>query len=252
MHDSAQAQYGSRRCHSAWLPLNAVPAARKLRGAVKAAQDAFEVLPRAKNGAHRCVYEDVQYSEYSGALGGHFQQWHVDADDDGDDEEDGRALTIVALLAEPGVDFRGGDFQCVVSSPSGGGGDDNADEVDDDDLAGATAAGSTSKTVAWRKGDAIAFRAKQLWHRVLPTTEGMRKTLVLWAKDPAHKPAVVEGAEDDGKSAAELSPPAVGAAESPPRRDVGDEPSSTLLATTAFWPPPPPSLGDDDDDEAEQ
>jgi len=67
----------------------------------------------------------------------------------------------VALLAEPGVDFQGGDFQVMPAFPHG-----------------------PATAVQWRKGDIIAFPAKHLWHRVLPTTRGLRKSLVLWAKHP--------------------------------------------------------------------
>lgn len=165
LHDSVNAQYKSRRCDSAWVALRAIPAARKLKGIVKKAQNIWELLPRTKQGFLRCNYEDVQYTEYRGESNAHFQQWHLDADNDGQDEEDKRELTIVVLLTEPGVDFEGGDFECMTPTyPSG-----------------------IHHTVVWRKGDAIAFRSKALWHRVLPTTSGIRKTLVLWAKRPDHR-----------------------------------------------------------------
>ena len=165
LHDSTEAQYGSRKCSSAWLPLSALAASiiRKLKKAVKEAQAHFEVLPRTRSGALMCKYEDVQYCEYK--TGGHFQEWHVDADDDGIDDEDGRELTIVCLLAEPDIDFQGGTFQ--VMSPSYPNGHD----------------------LPLRKGDLIAFQAKKLWHRVLPTTHGTRKSLVLWAKHPNYTPS---------------------------------------------------------------
>jgi len=160
----AIAQYKSRRCSSAWVPLGSLPPQRKLKLAVKEAQDLFETLPRTKNGALRCQYEDVQYSEY--APGGHFKEWHVDADDDGDDEEDGRELTVVCLLTEPNEDFSGGDFEVMADYPHG-----------------------EPRAVQWTRGDIIAFQAKHLWHRVTPCTSGLRKSLVLWAKHPSYKPA---------------------------------------------------------------
>ncbi|KAJ8598844.1 hypothetical protein CTAYLR_008547 [Chrysophaeum taylorii] len=162
LHDSAAAQYKSRRCDSAWLHLCHMPAARKLKHAIKRAQDEWEVLPRTKRGVLRCHYEDVQYTEYRGDRLAHFKQWHIDADDDGGDEEDKREITVVALLTEPGTDFEGGDFECMVPAYPDG----------------------IHHTLAWHKGDIIAFLAKRLWHRVLPTTAGIRKTLVLWAKPP--------------------------------------------------------------------
>jgi len=96
LHDSAEAQYHSRKCSSAWVPLAELPAQRKLKAAVRDAQDAFESLPRTLSGALRCHYEDVQYCEYG--PGGHFKEWHVDADDNGHDVEDGRELTVVRFL----------------------------------------------------------------------------------------------------------------------------------------------------------
>lgn len=165
LHDSSAAQYKSRKCESAWVELKHMPAARKLKSAVKAAQDHWDVLPRTKNGVLRCSYEDVQYAEYRGSSGSHFKQWHVDADHEGDDEEDKRMLTVVALLAQPNVDFEGGEFECMVPTYPNG----------------------EKHTLRWNKGDLIVFQARYLWHRVLPTTAGLRKTLVLWAKDPNTK-----------------------------------------------------------------
>jgi len=173
LHDSTVAQYKSRRCFSAWISLSKLPAHRKFRAAVKAAQDQFEVLPRTRTGALRCTYEDVQYCEYRGEQGGHFKEWHVDADDGGHDAEDAREITIVALLAEPNSDFLGGEFQATTDSyPHGA-------------------------VVSFRKGDIIAFRAKHLWHRVLPTTQGIRKTIVLWAKNPNHRAHPSSSDDDD-------------------------------------------------------
>jgi len=162
LHDSWAAQYKSRRCDSAWVTLGEMPGARKLKRAVKEAQDVWDVLPRTRRGVIRCNYEDVQYTEYRGDDGAHFQQWHLDADADGTDEEDKRELTVVALLSEPGADFQGGAFECMVPTYPDG----------------------VTHALHWHKGDVIVFKAKVLWHRVLPTTAGMRKTLVLWAKPP--------------------------------------------------------------------
>ena len=87
---------------------------------------------------------------------------HVDADEGGDDAEDARVYTLVALLAEPGAEFAGGDFEVMTPKWPGG----------------------KRRAVAWRKGDLIAFPAQKVWHRVMPTTAGLRRTLVVWAKDP--------------------------------------------------------------------
>ena len=36
--------------------------------------------------------------------------------------------------------------------------------------------------VDWNRGDLIAFPAQTCWHRVMPTTKGLRRTIVVWAK----------------------------------------------------------------------
>ena len=162
LHDSTNTQYGSRRCDAAWLKLASLPGQRKIRAAAAAAQAKWGLLPTTSRGAMRCEYEDVQYTEYRGDRGGHFKQWHVDADEGGDDAEDARVYTLVALLAEPGAEFAGGDFEVMTPKWPGG----------------------KRRAVAWRKGDLIAFPAQKVWHRVMPTTSGLRKTLVIWCKDP--------------------------------------------------------------------
>ena len=52
------------------------------------------------------------------------------------------------------------------------------------------------RAVAWGRGDLIAFPARKVWHRVMPTTAGLRKTLVVWAKDPT----IVTKESEDRKS----------------------------------------------------
>lgn len=162
LHDSSNTQYSSRRCDAAWLKLADVPGQRKIKAAVKAAQARWRLLPETASGGFRCAYEDAQYTEYRGDRGGHFKQWHVDADEGGGDAEDSRVFTVVALLAEPKAEFDGGAFEVMTPKwPAG-----------------------KRRAVAWRKGDLIAFPATRVWHRVMPTTAGVRKTLVCWAKDP--------------------------------------------------------------------
>ena len=69
---------------------------------------------------------------------------------------------MVALLAEPGADYEGGAFEVMTPRwPDG-----------------------ERRAVAWGRGDLIAFPARKVWHRVMPTTAGLRRTLVVWAKDP--------------------------------------------------------------------
>ena len=166
LHDSTNTQYSSRRCDAAWLKLSSLPGQRKIRAAAKAAQAEWRLLPSTTSGAFQVEYEDAQYTEYRGDQNAHFKQWHVDADEGGSDAEDARAITIVALLAEPGADFEGGDFEVMLPKWPGG----------------------RKRAVQWRKGDLIAFPARKVWHRVMPTTAGLRKTLVVWAKDPTTHP----------------------------------------------------------------
>ena len=68
----------------------------------------------------------------------------------------------MVLLTEPGVDFEGGDFEVMRPQWPGG----------------------VSSAVDWSRGDVIAFPACEVLHSVLPTTRGIRRTLVVWAKDP--------------------------------------------------------------------
>ena len=124
--------------------------------------DRWHLLPKKNGSGFRCEYEDAQYTEYRGDREAHFKQWHLDAHEGGEDAEDARAITLVVLLTEPGVDFQGGDFEVMRPQWPGG----------------------VASAVDWRRGDVIAFPACEVWHRVLPTTRGIRRTLVVWAKDP--------------------------------------------------------------------
>ena len=162
LHDSTDTQYGSRKCDAAWLKLQNLPAHRKLRKLVKASNERWHLLPKKNGAGFRCEYEDAQYTEYRGDREAHFKQWHLDAHEGGEDAEDARAITLVVLLTEPGVDFQGGDFEVMRPQWPGG----------------------VASSVTWRRGDVIAFPACEVWHRVLPTTQGIRRTLVVWAKDP--------------------------------------------------------------------
>ena len=140
----------------------AMAKAEAMMAAAKAAQAEWRLLPSTTSGAFQVEYEDAQYTEYRGDQNAHFKQWHVDADEGGEDAEDARVYTLVALLAEPGAEFAGGDFEVMTPKWPGG----------------------KRRAVAWRKGDLIAFPAQKVWHRVMPTTSGLRKTLVIWCKDP--------------------------------------------------------------------
>lgn len=188
LHDSTDTQYGSRKCDAAWLKFGDLPAQRKLRTLVKAANDRWQLLPSTKAG-FRCEYEDAQYTEYRGDREAHFKQWHLDAHDGGEDAEDSRAITLIILLAEPEVDFEGGDLEIMRPRWPGG----------------------QASAVQWKRGDVIAFPACEVWHRVMPTTKGLRRTIVVWAKDPtAHaRNREARNAEADAEIALARNPPPV-------------------------------------------
>ena len=100
-------------------------------------------------------YEPLQYSEYT--AGEHFAEWHTDADDVPEtdaDACDSRGVAVVVLLSD---DFLGGAFEVKMGR------------------------GRVQSIVPLCAGDAIGFPAKHLDHRVTPTTQGVRQSLVFWA-----------------------------------------------------------------------
>ena len=182
MHEDAAGDptTNERKSDVSFWPLGDVPGAlsRKLRAAARAADDRLKLLPRTKAGVVRIEYEDLQYAEYDGAKKGHFAQWHTDggvggygggADDDDDDPEDTREISVVALLAEPKAEFDGGRFEiCTGGRPDG-----------------ERAKRGNTWALDWAAGDAVAFPAKKLWHRVTKVTRGRRASAVLWASAPS-------------------------------------------------------------------
>ena len=108
------------------------------------------------NGRWTPRYEPVQYTEYG--MGAHYAGWHTDAELDSDDVEDARAVTVVVLLSDTDA-FEGGKFQARVG-------------------------GARATSVPLRAGDAIAFPAKRLEHRVTKVTAGLRQSLVFWVTRP--------------------------------------------------------------------
>jgi PKHD-type hydroxylase len=109
-------------------------------------------------------FDSIQYTEYDDTEGGKYD-FHQDTifglNKPGNMVET-RKLSLVLLLAEPGVDFEGGDFQV-----------NQGQECD-------------ASTVEFKKGRVIAFPSWQI-HRVTPTTKGKRKSLVLWVTGPKFK-----------------------------------------------------------------
>ena len=112
-------------------------------------------------------YEPIQYTEYP--AGSHYGAWHTDGDVDEVDPEDTRAVTIVVLLAAPGVDFEGGHFEVEV--------------------------GGKKSRVGLQAGDAIGFPAKRLYHRVTKITSGLRRSMVFWVSRPGKDPPARYGSE---------------------------------------------------------
>lgn len=111
-------------------------------------------------------FDTMQYTEYESQEGGKYD-FHMDTimgtNVPTDMQVRGtRKLSLVLLLAEPGVDFEGGEFELNQGQEK------DAAKVDA------------------KKGRIIAFPSFML-HRVAPTTAGKRKSLVFWATGPKFK-----------------------------------------------------------------
>eukprot|EP00933_Yihiella_yeosuensis_P012862 TRINITY_DN12218_c0_g1_i2.p1 TRINITY_DN12218_c0_g1~~TRINITY_DN12218_c0_g1_i2.p1 ORF type:complete len:299 (+),score=68.81 TRINITY_DN12218_c0_g1_i2:115-897(+) len=103
--------------------------------------------------------EMVQYAVYGPKQ--HFNAWHQDAFQQGNDAEDARQVAIVFMLSKRS-DYTGGQFQAKIKKPDGR---------------------KVVRTIPVDAGEAIVFPAKRLVHRVLPVQTGIRKTAVFWAWD---------------------------------------------------------------------
>jgi len=91
--------------------------------------------------------ENAQFTTYTD--GGHYD-FHVDTLD----PKHPRKISVILMLSEKGVDYKGGDF-----------------EIKDDGL------------VELSKGDMLVFPS-DLLHRVNPVTEGKRTSLITWVRGP--------------------------------------------------------------------
>lgn len=103
----------------------------------------------------------VQYTTYTSE---EYYRWHIDADfSDRNFEKGHRKLGFSLLLADPEVDFQGGEFETIPG-------------------------GTPSATMkhAPKKGDILAFPSF-IPHQVAAVTSGKRKSLVWWVLGPKFK-----------------------------------------------------------------
>jgi len=107
-------------------------------------------------------YDSFQYTEYYGERQGKYD-WHMDlhlgAENLPADMIEPRKLSVSLLLNEPGVDFKGGEFQVNLGNEA------------------------EARTAEQRKGRILAFPSWMI-HRVTPVTEGVRRSLVAWVTGP--------------------------------------------------------------------
>lgn len=120
----------------------------------------WPLLKVSPKGDVECEYEETQSCVYG--PGQHFKAWHQDAFEDGNDPEDARQFTIVAMVS-PRSAYTGGAFQAKLS--------------------GLVKNKKVIRSLSLDAGDCLLFPAKKLCHRVAAVKTGTRKTLVFWAID---------------------------------------------------------------------
>jgi PKHD-type hydroxylase len=107
-------------------------------------------------------YESVQFTQYRAEVAGKYD-WHFDMCVGEDylpaEMIEPRKLSFTLLLNDPGVDFKGGDFQFNLGNEQ------------------------EARTAESKKGRIIAFPSFMI-HRVTPVTEGIRRSLVIWVTGP--------------------------------------------------------------------
>jgi len=114
-------------------------------------------------------FEQCQYTEYHGYENGHYD-WHYDAHPwpYGEDTQFPgllRKLSATVLMNDPS-EYSGGEFELDAGM------DGNKRKTEIVKLAG--------------QGDMVVF-SSIVPHRVLPVTEGTRKSMVVWALGPTYK-----------------------------------------------------------------
>lgn len=105
-------------------------------------------------------YDSLQYTEYNASYGGKYD-YHLDTFFGATPPLsmiECRKLSFTFLLSEPGVDYKGGDFEILVSH--------------------------NGPAVPIMKKGSIVFFPSFLLHRVAELTEGKRKSLVGWVTGP--------------------------------------------------------------------
>ena len=98
MYAADKPDFKLRRSRDALLPARGKTwLFSRLAGITKAADRKFKVLRyRKSDGVVQPKYDELQYAEYG--PGGHFGQWHLDAQDDTDDEGDSEYLRDMSVI----------------------------------------------------------------------------------------------------------------------------------------------------------
>jgi len=161
--DERKARYNDRDSRVSWFNAqDECPWLHERLSAVTtwADQQQWKLLKVGADGRTKCDYEETQYAVYGANQ--HFKAWHQDAFAEGNDLEDARQITTVAMLSRRS-DYTGGQFQAKVQ--------------------GSAANKKLLKSLPLDAGDCVIFPAKRLVHRVNFVRSGIRKTLVYWASD---------------------------------------------------------------------
>ena len=138
-----------RTSHISWIPFNKLPEM----------YSTLETIMKKTNNNHFGfegvqITEQAQYTEYPA---GGFYDWHMDSDVVGINEPPVRKISMTCLLSHES-EFEGGGLELM----------------------------SEGKIARPKQGQAI-FIASFIRHRVVPITNGVRKSLVMWFGGPSFK-----------------------------------------------------------------